>query len=317
MSRFIIDQKLLNKKELPVFTITVDPSRVTSIYSDADIQAVLLDAFKQRKEIQVFDYKETLYERLSVKDNVKFYKRWFNCPMPLAEILVMFHLQHCLEKPIATCTASELRRVYFAKQYMSAGGSAMVFVEPLHGVGTLTMDTFFLLLKKIREEGIPVCILVTNMEHAILVSEEAYRLQESGLYPIEIEADKPEEAEKENTVQFATHNLSKIPAKIEDKVILFDPMEIDYIESQEGKAYIVINEDYFILDSTLTNIEKQLVMYGFFRCHRSYIVNLQKVREIITWSKNTYALRIDNKTQSTIPLSRTKIQEIQEIFSLK
>ncbi|MDR0435024.1 MAG: LytTR family transcriptional regulator DNA-binding domain-containing protein [Gracilibacteraceae bacterium] len=34
--------------------------------------------------------------------------------------------------------------------------------------------------------------------------------------------------------------------------------------------------------------------YGFFRCHRSYIVNLQKVREIITWTRNSYGLILDD-----------------------
>src|SRR5699024_10184018 len=112
-------------------------------------------------------------------------------------------------------------------------------------------------------------------------------------------------------------NLYKIPAKVDDKVILFDPTEVDFIESQEGKAHIIINNESFALDSTLVEIEKKLEVYGFFRCHRSYIVNLQKVREIITWSKNTYSLKIDNHVESTIPLSRTKIQEIQGIFNLK
>jgi ABC-2 type transport system ATP-binding protein len=71
------------------------------------------------------------------------------------------------------------------------------------------------------------------------------------------------------------------------------------------------------MDSTLAEMEKKLEIYGFYRCHRSYIVNLQKVREIITWSKNAYSLRIDNKDKATIPLSRTKIQDIQEKFNLE
>lgn len=112
-------------------------------------------------------------------------------------------------------------------------------------------------------------------------------------------------------------SLFKIPAKVDEKMILFAPPEIDYIESQEGKAMIVVNNESYAIESTLTEVEKKLEVYGFYRCHRSYIVNLQKVREIITWSKNTYSLRINDEAQSTIPLSRTKIQAIQEKFNLK
>jgi|SRR5690625_1542320 len=316
MSQFVIDHNLFNNTKLPDFTITLDVNRVIGLYSDAEVQTTLVTAFSRSKQVQVFDYKENLYERLTVKDNVKFYKKWFQCPIPLAEIVVMFHLQHCLDKTVEKCTVSEIRRIYYAKQFMSIEtNKPVVFVEPLHGIDVLTKDTFFTLLRELAKQQIPVCNLVTNMEHAILLGDEAFRLTKGGLHPIEIESEK-ETVENKPPAKLTTHHLSKIPAKVEDKVILFDPLEIDYIESQEGQAYIVVDEDYFLLDSTLTNIEKQLVMYGFFRCHRSYIVNLQKVREIITWSKNTYSLRIDNKKQSTIPLSRAKIKEIQEIFSL-
>src|SRR5690625_4363903 len=111
--------------------------------------------------------------------------------------------------------------------------------------------------------------------------------------------------------------LFKLSEKLDDKVILFDPLEIDYIESYDGKSQLVINDESFTMDSTLVEVEKKLITYGFFRCHRSYIVNLQKVREIITWSKNTYSLKIDNQNESTIPLSRSKIKEIEAIFNLE
>src|SRR5690625_561637 len=316
MSVFKIDQKLLNSESLPDFTIEVDHSSVTSLYSDAELQGELVHAFYKVEQVQVFDFKENIYHRLSVEDNLKFYWKWFACTISLPEILVMFQLQHCANKPIKDCSLSEKRRLYYAKYLMACTVSPVVFVEPIHGVDAITIETFFSMLKKMRELKIPICILLTNMEHALLLSDKAYRLQDTGLFPIEVEEETVESTE-ESATKFSIHNLSKIPAKIEDKVILFDPLEIDYIESQDGKAYLVINEDSFILDSTLADIEKKLEIYGFYRCHRSYIVNLQKVREIITWSKNTYSLRIDNKVQSTIPLSRTKVQEIQAIFSLR
>lgn len=66
------------------------------------------------------------------------------------------------------------------------------------------------------------------------------------------------------------------------------------------------------MESTLQSAEEQLENHGFYRCHRSYIVNLHKVKEIITWSKNTYSVIIDNSEKSKIPLSRAKFNEIQE-----
>src|SRR5699024_2523253 len=137
-------------------------------------------------------------------------------------------------------------------------------------------------------------VLVTKLKNVLLIGDKANRVDKKGLHHIELETDK-EEIPEVQAASPSIANLYKVPAKVDDKVILFDPTEIDYIESQEGKAQIVINKESFALDSTLAEIEKKLEVYGFFRCHRSYIVNLQKVREIITWSKNTYSLKIDNQ----------------------
>lgn len=301
---------------LPNFSLTINDSQITSIQSDVDIQVELVKMLKQKDNVIVFDRQDGLYERLTIEENISFYHKWFNCQMSLPDVLVMFKLQNCAKKKLKKCSASEIRRVFYAKQLMMSTNRPVVFVEPTNGVDVLTINTFIQMLEVLTKNNNPVLTLVTNLEHAILLGDIAYRLQDKGLHEIELETKQSEPIENPPSVPLIA-NLYKIPAKVDEKVILFDPLEIDYIESQDGKAKIVINNESFTLDSTLTEIEKKLEVYGFFRCHRSYIVNLQKVREIITWSKNTYSLKIDNQSQSTIPLSRTKLQDIQDIFNLK
>ncbi|SFL61735.1 transcriptional regulator, LytTR family [Gracilibacillus orientalis] len=318
MTSFKLDYESVKSEILPPFSLNLNESYTTAIYSDTDMQAELLHTIRSNGEITVFDQQEGLYDRLTVVDNVSFYRKWFGCPIPLPEILVLFELQMCAKKPLRKCSQSEICRVYYAKYYMM-NKHPMVFQEPIHGVDIKTINTFINMLKKVTDNKTPALILVSNLEHALLLSDVAYKLQEKGLQEIEVDIAEKDEVtpEAESAPKPSTLKLFKIPAKVEDKVILFDPLEIDYIESQDGRAMIVINEESFALDSTLAEIEKKLEVYGFYRCHRSYIVNLQKVREIITWSKNTYSLRIDNKPKSTIPLSRTKIQSIQDMFNLK
>ncbi|MDY0404369.1 LytTR family transcriptional regulator DNA-binding domain-containing protein [Virgibacillus sp. 179-BFC.A HS] len=302
---------------LPTFSLDVGSSKATAIYSDVDLQEKLMRELLRNPEVDLFDYKEGLYERLTVQDNIKFYNKWFGCRTTLPELLVMFQLQNCAKMPLRKCSPSQIRRVLYAKHYMS-NAALNVFQEPIQGVDVLTINTFINMLKQMMEEKRNILVLVSSMEHALLLGDDAYHLQDSGLIHLETDAEEEQEiAKTSKQTSLTVEKLFKIPAKIDDKVILFDPTEIDYIESQEGKAFIVINGDAFPLDATLTEIEKKLELYGFYRCHRSYIVNLQKVREIITWSKNTYSLKINNKVQATIPLSRTKIQTIQEIFNLK
>lgn len=314
MAHFKIETEMTDSELLPAFTLTVEGSCITSLYSDTDIQTELVKTLQDNWKISIFDFQEGLYGRMTVGDNINFYHKWFGCKTPIPEILVLFELQTCAKKPLNKCSKSEFYRVYFAKYYMS-GSNPMVFREPIHGVDIKTINNFIQMVERIKNQNVPVLVLVSNMEHALLLGEAAYKLHEKGIRQIEVDAG--EESASGSSRPPATTNLFKIPAKVDDKMILFDPPEIDYIESQDGKAMIVIDDQSYALDSTLGEVEKKLEIYGFYRCHRSYIVNLQKVREIITWSKNTYSLRMDNKSQSTIPLSRTKIQDIQKKFSLK
>ena len=319
MKSFIIQPDQNTDADLPSFSLKVDNTQTTAIYSDMDLQITLAELIQKNPEAVLFDYTEGIYERLTIMENLKFFHKWFGCTLALSEILVMFQLQNDADQKLENCSTSVRRRVYFAKHYMS-NAVLNVFQEPIQGVDVLTINTFISMLKQLMDEQRPTLVLVSTMEHALLLGDTAYRLEVSSLHKIETEADQESPNENEQTekpTSLTVEKLFKVPAKVEDKVILFDPTEIDYIESQQGKSYIVINDDAFALDSTLTEIEKRLEFYGFYRCHRSYIVNLQKVREIITWSKNTYSLKINNKVQATIPLSRSKIQAIHDIFNLK
>ncbi|MFA9557779.1 LytTR family transcriptional regulator DNA-binding domain-containing protein [Evansella sp. AB-rgal1] len=315
MTGFTLEHQSIDNALLPPFSLTVNESQTFAIYSDPDLQAALVHTLRSNKDLAICDREEGLYDRLTIEDNIIFYHKWFGCRTPIPEIVVLFELQTCVKKKLTKCSHNEIQRLYYAKYFMM-GITPMVFQEPIHGVDVKTIHTFMNMLKRLNNK-VPTLILVSNMEHALLLGDVTYKLNDKGLHELEVDNEVGEDSIEETNSVPITAKLFKIPAKVDDKVILIDPLEIDYIESQDGKAMIVINDESFPMDATLNEMEKKLVIYGFYRCHRSYIVNLQKVREIITWSKNTYSLRMDNRVQSTIPLSRTKIQEIQEMFQLK
>jgi ABC-2 type transport system ATP-binding protein len=110
--------------------------------------------------------------------------------------------------------------------------------------------------------------------------------------------------------------IMKISCRYEDKLLLFSPNEIDYAESVEGETYVNVNGKAFQATLTLTQLEERLRDYGFFRCHRSYIINIQKIREIISYSRGSYVLKLSNYENSQIPLSRQKLEEIKELLHI-
>ncbi|HCL02915.1 MAG TPA: ABC transporter ATP-binding protein, partial [Lachnoclostridium phytofermentans] len=87
-------------------------------------------------------------------------------------------------------------------------------------------------------------------------------------------------------------------------------------ESVEGETYVNVNGKAFQATLTLTQLEERLRDYGFFRCHRSYIINIQKIREIISYSRGSYVLKLSNYENDQIPLSRQKLEEIKELLHI-
>src|SRR5690606_19102824 len=129
-------------------------------------------------------------------------------------------------------------------------------------------------------------------------------------------ADADDEPQLPGELEEANFNVQKIPTKKNDKVILFNPPEIDYIESINSSAIVHVAGETYTCAMTLAELEQRLQHYGLFRCHRSYIVNLQKVRELITWTKNSYSLRLTTGKDSVVPLSRTKLVELKELLNI-
>ena len=105
-----------------------------------------------------------------------------------------------------------------------------------------------------------------------------------------------------------------IPAKQEGKVDLVDPSDILFVMAQDDRAFLQTAEDLLPTQFTLAELEKRLSRSGFFRAHRSYLVNLQHVKEVIPFTRNSFSLRIKNAEGTLIPLSRSAAAELREIL---
>lgn len=254
-----------------------------------------------------------IYERLTVKEYIQFLSRIYSHSEKAEHLLHHFSLVEIQNLKIKFLTTSQqkyiqLLSIYFAKQPLIA------IEEPYFLLEDRERLLFKHVLESIRKF---VLVITTNLEDAITSCDEIYRLNEQGLQQFDIAED---ESENNTLLQHPTEQqtikIDKISTRKNDKVILFNPPEIDYIESLEGTIYIYVGSEDYICAMTLTELEQRLKHYGFFRCHRSYIVNLQKVREIITWTKNSYSLRLNTDKDAVVPLSRTKLNELKLLLNI-
>ncbi len=67
---------------------------------------------------------------------------------------------------------------------------------------------------------------------------------------------------------------------------------------------------------TLEELLDSLDPNSFWRAHRSYLVNINRIKEVVPWFKSSYQLRMDDKKQTEIPVSRAQTKRLRELFGL-
>jgi two-component system LytT family response regulator len=106
--------------------------------------------------------------------------------------------------------------------------------------------------------------------------------------------------------------LSRLAVQDREKIRLLDVNEIDWIDIEEGVLMTHVGEESYPARSTLDNLEARLDPELFFRAHRSAIVNIDRIQEIIPWFKGSYKLRLS--TGIEVDLSRARARELRERF---
>jgi two-component system, LytTR family, response regulator LytT len=67
---------------------------------------------------------------------------------------------------------------------------------------------------------------------------------------------------------------------------------------------------------TLEEMEAALASDVFWRPHRSYLVNIHHIKEVIPWFKSTYMLKMDDKKHTQVPVSRSQTKRLRELFKV-
>ncbi|AWB44004.1 DNA-binding response regulator [Paenibacillus sp. CAA11] len=124
------------------------------------------------------------------------------------------------------------------------------------------------------------------------------------------ESASPVKAGQESQPITHTINLWK-----NEKIIVTDIHDIYYASAQEKVTQVFTRKEEYTMPMSITEFHNRLPQDAFFRCHRSYTVNLSKIREIIPWFNNTYLLRLRD-LEYEVPVSRSKVKEFRQIMHI-
>ena len=99
--------------------------------------------------------------------------------------------------------------------------------------------------------------------------------------------------------------------------LIVDPKELIYATIDSGVISLVTGQlEGHANFRTLEDLQATLDPDIFWRAHRSFIVNINKIREVVPWFKSTYQLKMDDKKGSEIPVSRLQSRRLREMLNL-
>jgi len=110
---------------------------------------------------------------------------------------------------------------------------------------------------------------------------------------------------------------AKLIVQVQNRLLLIDQAEICFAAIDEGVIRIVTKS--FEGQSkcrTLEELMELLEPNHFWRAHRGYVVNIDHIREVVPWFKSSYQLRMNDKQQTEIPVSRAQTRRLKELFNL-
>ena len=109
----------------------------------------------------------------------------------------------------------------------------------------------------------------------------------------------------------------QVAVKVNDRFVLVRADDIIHASLVEDAITIVTNQvSGTSNDRTLEELHARLDPDVFWRVHRSHLVNINKVKEIVPWFSRNYILRMKDTKATEIPVSRSQTRRLREYLKL-
>jgi two-component system response regulator LytT len=115
----------------------------------------------------------------------------------------------------------------------------------------------------------------------------------------------------------ASTQPAKVLLRSQQRMLLVDSRDLIFASIEGGLISITAKDaegssNYRTLDELLDALDAD----SFWRPHRSYLVNIHHIKEVVPWFKSSFMLKMNDKKQSEIPVSRQQTKRLRELFNL-
>jgi len=257
------------------------------------------------QKVGILPAQNGLYTRLTVRQNLKLFADLYGLPASAVEnVLVRVGLTDRTHTRADRLSPGLARRLALGRALLHQP-DVLLLVDPFLECDETAVTWITRLVAEIAAEHKAVLVIanasadIVRLSHQIVVMENGKLVQW---------VTANERSTKEQM-------LFRVPAKLEGKVALINPVHILYATAEEGQTLLVTENGRIPTHLTLNDVEKRLVRSGFFRTHRSFLVNLQYLKEIISYTRNSFTLILENGSDTIeVPLSKGAAKELRDLL---
>jgi ABC-2 type transport system ATP-binding protein len=266
-----------------------------------------LDPLRERdgfsRETGVVFHEDALYKNLTTKANLEFHADLYGLPKArVAEVLDQAGLADQAAVKADDLPSGLKKRLAFGRAILHRP-KALILQDLFDRCDEATISLLGDLLRRLAEEDAAILFLASAPAQFANLCTRRYEIQQGRINEMR---DAP--------ASEGVLPTFRLPVKTEDKVILVNPADILYADASEGRTFLVTVEGKLPAPYTLIELEGKLSRSGFFRAHRSILVNLQHVKEVIPYTRNSFSIRLDDAEATKIPLSKSAAAELKTYF---
>jgi two-component system response regulator LytT len=115
----------------------------------------------------------------------------------------------------------------------------------------------------------------------------------------------------------ASNQPVKLLVKSQQRMLLVDANDFIFASIEDGLISVSAKDcegtsNYRTLEELNAAVDSE----SFWRPHRSFLVNIHHIKEVVPWFKSSYMLKMSDKKQTEIPVSRVQTKRLRELFKL-
>ena len=165
-----------------------------------------------------------------------------------------------------------------------------------YAVEAFRLEALDYLLKPVEKER-----LAESVQRARRIADDNFQAEEKAL-----------EATPRSSIQ-----RTKLLVRANNRNLIVDAKDLIYATIDEGLITVVTSSfegqsNYRTIEELQSNLDPNL----FWRVHRSFLVNINKIREVIPWFKSSFQLKMDDKKQTEIPVSRIQTKRLRALLKI-